>query len=208
MEQASGPNQLSEASKKRNRCAMEDTNGQEESPQDVDMVDLKTAEEYQKEEYDRYYREEEESARQRDLEKDGIKKIKESLFSLYDDLKAGYEELDQCDSSFYQGLIPLILRDGMVDFTNEIGFVFHKNHFEMFCTVLGTERAKAAIHESILTALASLRVVAGENKTLQDLVIAAATNEEISVDGLYMLIRMEPALSLLAKPALENKMAK
>ena len=177
--------------KKCKPTAMEETHDQEKSSHSVQTVNSKTPGEYQKDEYERCQIEPHRSH----CRSHWRKRLRNNLFFLYNELDT-VEELSRPDYKFYGDIVPAILENGMFEFTREIGFVFHKSHFQIICTLLGSERAQAAVHESIMSTFDMLHVL-GEDKTLQGLVIAAATNNEISLDGLYTMIRMDPIAAVM-----------
>lgn len=93
-------------------------------------------------------------------------------------------------------IFEVIIELGMSHYPWELGFVFHKittmensSHRTFFeiASIHGPEWIKDTVRDKIL------RTVGETNTTkLQDLVISAATNDEISLDGLYTLIRYDP----------------
>jgi len=81
----------------------------------------------------------------------------------------------------------------MMQYPNELGFLYHthKNVFELHCATFGTETVFEIVCDKISRVLEKSDGSA-KITTLRDLVIAAATNEEISLDGLYTLLRYDP----------------
>ena len=82
----------------------------------------------------------------------------------------------------FQAIIEL----GMYHFPTELGFVFHRTTFRLLCERLGTKKVAQIIDIEIL------RTLEQKNNTLKALVFAAATNDAISLDGVYTLFRRDP----------------
>jgi hypothetical protein len=82
----------------------------------------------------------------------------------------------------FQAIVEL----GMYHFPAELGFVFHKPTFQLACENFGTKKVARIIDGEILRSLEQ------NNNTLNALVFAAATNDEISLDGVYILFRRDP----------------
>lgn len=98
-------------------------------------------------------------------------------------------------------IFELIFELGMFYFPLEMGYVFHNTTFQLACERIGTEKVGEMIHSKLLKTLAeSKQRKKKSNKkrvTLQSLVVSAAANGDISLDGLYTLVRCDPAMALL-----------
>lgn len=111
----------------------------------------------------------------------------------------------QNHDAFDLRMFEIIFEMGMSYFPTKLGFVFHKSTviissvppgrspqikelsaFQIFCRFFGTERVLGIIHKKLQIAL-------GTNNTLQDLVDSTAVNRHIGLDGLYILVRLNPA---------------
>lgn len=85
----------------------------------------------------------------------------------------------------------LIFELGLLYFPSEIGFVFHKNKFyrstfSLACEKFGAEPITQLIDDEISNYLK-------QNKNRQhDMIFSAASNDEISLDGFYILFRRDP----------------
>ena len=85
----------------------------------------------------------------------------------------------------------LIFELGLLYFPSEVGFVFHKNKFyrstfSLACEKFGTKPITQLIDDEISNYLK-------QNKNRQqDMLSSAASNDEISLDGLYILFRRDP----------------
>jgi hypothetical protein len=76
---------------------------------------------------------------------------------------------------------------GMTYFPMDLGFLFHKSTFQGICSYLhDTERIADIVRDKVMSYLRESK------HTLQNLVFAAATNNAISLDGLYILICCNP----------------
>eukprot|EP00533_Pseudo-nitzschia_delicatissima_P014932 CAMPEP_0197268336 /NCGR_PEP_ID=MMETSP1432-20130617/4113_1 /TAXON_ID=44447 /ORGANISM="Pseudo-nitzschia delicatissima, Strain UNC1205" /LENGTH=363 /DNA_ID=CAMNT_0042733377 /DNA_START=636 /DNA_END=1727 /DNA_ORIENTATION=+ len=90
------------------------------------------------------------------------------------------------DQRIHQAIIEL----GMTHYPEHLGFVFHKminqdfNYFAVSCSSGQTEWMKRIVCDVILRSV--------QRNTLHDYILAAATNDEISLDGLYTVIRYDP----------------
>lgn len=86
----------------------------------------------------------------------------------------------------------LIVEASVMYFPLEFGFVFHGRNFEWACKIIGTKATKIAIDEEIS------KTIHNKRSSLQAIVFSAATNKDISLDGLYTLFRHDP-MALLSK---------
>eukprot|EP00533_Pseudo-nitzschia_delicatissima_P007155 CAMPEP_0116101778 /NCGR_PEP_ID=MMETSP0327-20121206/12988_1 /TAXON_ID=44447 /ORGANISM="Pseudo-nitzschia delicatissima, Strain B596" /LENGTH=374 /DNA_ID=CAMNT_0003593755 /DNA_START=249 /DNA_END=1373 /DNA_ORIENTATION=+ len=90
------------------------------------------------------------------------------------------------DQRIHQAIIEL----GTTHYPEHLGFVFHKminqdlTYFAVSCSFRQTEWMKRMVCDVILRSV--------QRNTLRDYILAAATNDEISLDGLYTLIRYDP----------------
>ena len=96
-----------------------------------------------------------------------------------------------------QRLFRLVFGLGMTHFPLDFGFIFYKDNYYDYnnaCTLPGTTRVIPKIIEEEL-----LRILRDPNNniSISDLVLSAATNEDISLDGLYTLIRSNPNAALM-----------
>jgi hypothetical protein len=119
-----------------------------------------------------------------------------------------------------------ILQAGMTYFPLDLGFVFHNKRTTVrntsaFCDIArgyGTQEISRIVHRQLVTTLLQVRSVlppqetANHNKNhknhndsslqlqqrQQSLLVAVATNDEICLDGLYMLLRSDPAAFVTA----------
>jgi len=97
----------------------------------------------------------------------------------------------------------MMIELGMVHYPKELGFLFHPLSYRLACDIFGGE----TIAEIAETALAkSLSQNSSSNSsssssetkhTLQTLLFAAATNDKISLEGLYTLVRRDPMALML-----------
>jgi len=106
-----------------------------------------------------------------------------------------------CDAlQKYEMMIEL----GMAHYPKELGFLFHPLSYRLACDIFGGE----TIAEIAETALAKYQSQNNNNSsgsssssetkhTLQTLLFAAATNDEISLEGLYTLVRRDPIALML-----------
>lgn len=81
---------------------------------------------------------------------------------------------------------------GMSYYPEQLGFVFHGSTFGRACRIFGVERVSKMIDDQIVAGLNQNTNTMG----LHSLVLAAAADDEISLDGLYTLIRCNPAASI------------
>lgn len=94
---------------------------------------------------------------------------------------------DTRNESFDIPIFEMIFELGMSHCPTDLGFVFHNTTFEYACKYFGTEKMARMIDDKILSTLGQ-----NSNETLQALVFAAATNDKISLDGVYTLFRHDP----------------
>ena len=105
----------------------------------------------------------------------------------------------RCDAlQKYEMMIEL----GMAHYPKELGFLFHQLSYRLACDIFGGE----TIAEIAETALAKYQSQNNNNNsssssetkhTLQNLLFAAATNDKISLEGLYTLVRRDPIALML-----------
>ena len=93
------------------------------------------------------------------------------------------------------GMVESIFHNTMNRYPMKLGYVFHRNVFRLACAQLGVETVGQLIHETIAKALEAEAQTSCDNQptiTLESLVVEAATDWEISLDGLYALVRSDP----------------
>jgi hypothetical protein len=106
----------------------------------------------------------------------------------------GYYTLSNNECSVLR-MFEVIFELGMSYFPSELGFVFHLSSnlqlhasiFHNFSSEYGTERVSKIVHDKIISTL-------GPNNTMQSLVIAAATNNKICLDGLNTILCSDPSV--------------
>ena len=111
-----------------------------------------------------------------------------------------HHKLRFCGERAEMRIFEVIFERGMHYFPSQIGFLFHKDTFQMACKRIGTKRLKQMIYDNLLRTLEQSRSDesgARKQNTLQTLVIAAATDEAICLDGVYSLIRFDPTSALM-----------
>ena len=97
-----------------------------------------------------------------------------------------------------------LLELGLLYYPEEIGFLFHRDNllemrpkpaFPTACRILGRDKVVRVVNESIS------KYIRGRRDTFHKLVFVAATKDEILLDGLYLLVRRDPAalITLLSK---------
>jgi len=91
----------------------------------------------------------------------------------------------------------VIFELGMNHFPAELGFIFHRSTFKKACEKFGKQTVTQIINDEIFSAINNKK---DNNNSQQSLVFAAATNQEISLDGVYTLLRRDP-LALLPQPS-------
>ncbi len=102
-------------------------------------------------------------------------------------------------------IFEVIFERGLHYFPSKIGFLFHDDTFRMACKRIGTKRLRQIVYANLLKTLGqsnsdqrdARRQNQTRNITLQTLVIAAATDDAISLDGVYNLIRFDPTIALM-----------
>jgi hypothetical protein len=90
--------------------------------------------------------------------------------------------------NFSNRIFELVFELGTSHFPGQVGFVFHNANYSNFCNWFGTKRVTDVIHKRIL------QILARSNTELRAAVLNAATTDEISLDGLYTLLRCDPAV--------------
>lgn len=86
----------------------------------------------------------------------------------------------------------LIFELGLLYFPFEVGFLFHRNTFQLACKKFGAESVRDLVDGEISNSLRQ------KKNGLQDMVFSAAINNEISLDGLYILFRRDP-IAIMSK---------
>lgn len=100
-----------------------------------------------------------------------------------------YRLPDDCHKKLV-AIFGLIVEHGMHYFPNELGFVFHKSNNGVFIKECKIKGLAEMVRGTFLKALGEYR------HSLSGLVVAVATNREISLDGLYTLVRYDPITAL------------
>merc|ERR1719254_303670 len=85
----------------------------------------------------------------------------------------------------------VIIQLGMIHYPTELGFLFHQKLFRKTWKDFGTAAVEKLVDEEFTS---NQRY--NDKKTLQALVVAAASNNAISLDGVYILARRDPILLL------------
>lgn len=88
-----------------------------------------------------------------------------------------------------------VFRKTMNRYPTKLGYVFHRDVFRLACAQFGVETVGQLVDETIAKALeaeAHTNCDSQPTITLETLVVEAATNWEISLDGLYALVRSDP----------------
>lgn len=88
-----------------------------------------------------------------------------------------------------------LLELGLLHYPEEIGFLFHRDNlfprpkpaFRKACRIFGRDKVVRVVNESIS------KYIRGQRDTFHKLVFIAATKDEILLDGLYLLVRRDPA---------------
>ena len=91
-------------------------------------------------------------------------------------------------------LFEVLFELGIFYYPLQVGFLFHNDIFALACQRMGTQAVNEIVNDKLAR---NVGHGGSHNTTLQHLVIAAATNEEISLDGVYTLIRCDPTIVLL-----------
>eukprot|EP00531_Pseudo-nitzschia_arenysensis_P007346 CAMPEP_0116137712 /NCGR_PEP_ID=MMETSP0329-20121206/12388_1 /TAXON_ID=697910 /ORGANISM="Pseudo-nitzschia arenysensis, Strain B593" /LENGTH=457 /DNA_ID=CAMNT_0003632633 /DNA_START=207 /DNA_END=1580 /DNA_ORIENTATION=+ len=108
-------------------------------------------------------------------------------------------------------IFEIIFECGMTYYPLQIGHIFHDTSFQVACERMGSPIVKEMVREKLSGTLGHTRLsnknqnysieqTDGKEKkniTLQTLVIAAASNSKISLDGVYTLIRLDPTIALM-----------
>ena len=107
-------------------------------------------------------------------------------------------------------ILETILELGIIHFPTQLGFAFHEFNFHSLCGNYGRERVQEIFRDKLIGTLrqhssSNYDIISNSNSsssnnnniTLKALVLAAATNKNISLDGVYTLVRCDP-VALLA----------
>lgn len=105
---------------------------------------------------------------------------------------------DGCESKERVSLptFRMIFQLGISHFPNELGFVFHGTNFELSCKIFGTETVTRIVNDELTNNRREEKKKDNDENTMQDLLFAAADNDEISIDGVYTLLRLDPIAML------------
>ena len=91
------------------------------------------------------------------------------------------------NESFDIPVFETIFKLGISHYPTELGFVFHNTTFSNASKLFGTKKVVQIINDKLFSTLGQ-----NSNETLQALVLAAASNDKISLDGVYTLFRHDP----------------
>ena len=96
----------------------------------------------------------------------------------------------------------LLLELGMSHFPKSLGFVFHDESYKLACELFGTQKVTTTIDDELRTTVLQMNNTQDNNNTasnhaLRALFLEVATNDKISLDGVYTLFRSDP-IALLA----------
>ncbi len=86
-------------------------------------------------------------------------------------------------------LFGFVVELGLYYFPKDLGFVFHGSVYQDACSTWGEKRVGRIVSDKILK---TLRVPSKQPLSLMEMVLEAATNEEISLDALYTLLHVDP----------------
>lgn len=90
----------------------------------------------------------------------------------------------------------MIFELGMSRFPKELGFVFYDTNFKIACEVFGTETVSRIVDYELSTKIGEKKNSKCQINVAQDLSVAAVSNSEISLDGVYTLLRRDPMIML------------
>ncbi len=97
-----------------------------------------------------------------------------------------------CDDSMLLCMFETLVELGMAHYSKQLGFVFHKwggiLPLESFASSFGTERVTEIVNQKLSTKFGS------SSMALSSLIIEAATNDKIHLDGVYRLISLNPII--------------
>ncbi len=116
------------------------------------------------------------------------------------------------DESYNLRLFEVIVELGMLHYPLELGFAFHKtdraskfpetdgnsaSNFGLACQIFGTKTSIRILNKAILKAIDENIPDKPSIKNLQMLLFAATTNQNISIEGVYALVRRDPMAIVL-----------
>lgn len=93
------------------------------------------------------------------------------------------------NESFDIAIFETIFELGMSHCPTELGFVFHNTTFTYASKLFGTKKVVQIINDKLFSTLGQ-----NSNETLKAMVFAAASNDKISLDGVYTLLRHNPSI--------------
>jgi hypothetical protein len=99
-----------------------------------------------------------------------------------------------------RAILSTILDYGLTRAPLELGFLFHKYYFSNACEYFGTAVVLEMFRDKLVRALeedTTTTATTTTTRTLRAWVAEVAANDEISLDGLYTLIRLDPIEALL-----------
>lgn len=105
---------------------------------------------------------------------------------------------DGCESKERVSLptFRMIFELGMSHFPKKVGFVFHDTNYELSCEIFGTETVARIVNNELSNSLDKRESTKGGKNLTQDLLVAAVSSSEISLDGVYTLFRRDPMVML------------
>jgi len=106
------------------------------------------------------------------------------------------EEGSQCYEKLF-GAALVLFELGLFHYPLELGFFFHQHlirssYYEKVCINLGKEATEGRIKDTLLAAIGKTK---DKSITMNDMLIAAAMNSHITLDGVYLLLRCNPIMA-------------
>ncbi len=87
----------------------------------------------------------------------------------------------------------LLLQLEMAHYHESLGFIFHDDSLDVACKIFGSQKVTQVIDDELRRILVNNSSNgSNDNTLLRSLVITACTDEQISLDGLYTLLRHDP----------------
>jgi hypothetical protein len=99
------------------------------------------------------------------------------------------------NESFRARMFEVTVELGMSHYPMEL-LVFRRNSFRILCDLLDADKVRTITNAQISSILRQNNAI-----TQKKLLIEAATNEKISLDGVYTLFRLDPSLDMTASSA-------
>jgi len=91
-------------------------------------------------------------------------------------------------------IFEVLIELGMTHYPTKLGCVFFENNFGSACKIFGAHRVTQLIEDKLLSFLNQIN--GNKALALRALVLAAAIDDDISIDGVYTLLRYDPIASL------------